>query len=70
MSEEAYRAEKDEDEESAADAGAQHEVREKLDAGIAAALETLEVGTQASGSQVITVMSAFPRQKLLHTEII
>ena len=68
VSEEAHRAEKDEDEDSAADAGAQHEVREKLDAGIAAALETLELGTHASGSQVDTVMPAWP--KLLHTNII
>lgn len=53
--EDAHRAEKDEDEDSAADTCAQHDVREKLDAAIAAALETLELSTEASGSQVITI---------------
>ncbi len=54
--EDTHRAEKDEDNDSTADTGAQHEVREKLDAAIAAALETLELSTAASGSQVIAFM--------------
>ena len=54
--EDAHRSEKDEDEDSAADTGAQHEVREKLDAAIAAALETLELSTAANGSQVMAIM--------------
>ena len=52
--EDTQRAEKDEDEDSAADTCAQHDVREKLDAAIAAALETVELSTEASGSQVTT----------------
>ena len=52
VAEDAQKAEKDEDDDSTADTGAQHEVREKLDAAIAAALETLELSTAASGSQV------------------
>ena len=51
--EDGHRAEKDEDDDSTADTGAQHEVREMLDAAIAAALETLELSRAASGSQVI-----------------
>ena len=47
----AHRADREDDEDSAADSGAQHEVRDRLDAAIAAALETLEMGSEAAGLQ-------------------
>lgn len=47
----AHRANREDDEDSAADSGTQHEVRERLDAAIAAALETLELGSEAAGLQ-------------------
>ena len=47
----AHRADREDDEDSVADSGAQHEVRDRLDAAIAAALETLELGYDAAGLQ-------------------
>ena len=45
-------AEKDEEDDPAADTCAQQEVREKLEAAIAAATETVELGSEACDSQV------------------
>ena len=46
-----HRADREDDEDSAADSGAQHEVRDRLDAAIAAALEILEMGSEAADLQ-------------------
>ena len=60
---------RDEEEDPAADTCAQQEVREKLEAAIAAATETVELGSEAGDSQVWLLPDVGRGYSLLHFKL-